>query len=397
MRDVSSGHQPVNHHATLGIGKVAPGGVLLGNGDGTFQSRIDYAIGNGPSGTTMVAGDFNGDGREDLAVVGSAGLMILLGNGDGTFQPTASQNGLAHLRAVADFNNDGKLDLLVDSGIVRCGSGLPIRFCGAPVGVMLGNGDGTFKPPSIFNGGSFTLSALAADFDGDGNVDVGVVDGNNLQIYLGDGKGGFGSATPFPLRAAGTNGLIVSAVAADFSGDNAPDIAGPNAGAAYVGVSVNNTGAAFSLSASAATPSTIGPGQSAASTITIELRSSFKDPVSLTCAVQPTQPGAPTCSLSSSSITFGAKGNATATLSIGAGSPVAAEHSSVQDLAFRMLPFPVGAFVLFGEVLGQDASRKKRLLRRLLGLALFCGLISLIACGGKRRIECSDLCGDGYG
>ena len=60
--------------------------VLLGNGDGTFQPQVTYAVGSGPD--ALVAGDFNGDGRTDLAVAnsGSNDVSVLLGNGDGTFQ-----------------------------------------------------------------------------------------------------------------------------------------------------------------------------------------------------------------------------------------------------------------------------------------------------------------------
>ena len=117
--------------------------VLLGNGDGTFQTAVTYGTG-GLGATSVAVGDLNGDGKPDLAVVnaGSPQVGVLLGNGDGTFQKVrrylSGGFGISSV-AIADVNGDGKLDLL----IVNCGT------CGlqeAVAGVLLGNGDGTFEP-----------------------------------------------------------------------------------------------------------------------------------------------------------------------------------------------------------------------------------------------------------
>ena len=109
--------------------------VLLGNGDGTFQPQVTYAVGTYPY--ALVAGDFNGDGRTDLAVANlfDGTVSVLLGNGDGTFQsrstslvgrcPTRSSSG--------DFNGDGRTDLAVTN------------YNDDTVSVLLGNGDGTFQ------------------------------------------------------------------------------------------------------------------------------------------------------------------------------------------------------------------------------------------------------------
>jgi DNA-binding beta-propeller fold protein YncE len=89
--------------------------VLLGNGDGTFQPRTDYAAGTNPLG--IAVGDFNGDGKVDLVTAnfGSKGVSLLLGNGDGTFQPRTdiALSTTPVSLAVADLNGDGKLDLAV--------------------------------------------------------------------------------------------------------------------------------------------------------------------------------------------------------------------------------------------------------------------------------------------
>ena len=97
-----------------------------------FETRANQAV-MGES-FSIVAGDFNRDGRLDVAVPAGFDLWILLGNGDGTFTPFVSYPGAFYPIAVADFNNDGVLDLAVG----------PLSNS---ISVFLGNGDGTFQPP----------------------------------------------------------------------------------------------------------------------------------------------------------------------------------------------------------------------------------------------------------
>ena len=110
--------------------------IFMGNGDGTFQAAQNISVSNYPFSVSV--GDFNGDGKPDLAVgfESSVGISILLGNGDGTFQPAISTAaGFGNYGSVAgDFNKDGKLDLAVTD-----------YFAGR-VYVLIGNGDGTFQP-----------------------------------------------------------------------------------------------------------------------------------------------------------------------------------------------------------------------------------------------------------
>src|SRR5712692_2094206 len=141
--------------------------ILLNNGQGGFQPAVNYTVGTNPQ--HVAARDFNGDGKIDLAVVnqGSGSVSILLGNGNGTFQAAASYMAGGNPRwvAIADLNGDGKPDLaVVDSGFAT----------GSGVSVLLGNGNGTFQPATFVAAGSVALSVAVGDFNGDGKADLAV-------------------------------------------------------------------------------------------------------------------------------------------------------------------------------------------------------------------------------
>src|SRR5712691_11729720 len=172
--------------------------VFLGNGDGTFRPASQLTVGNGPAGVAV--GDFNGDGKLDLAVanVNDNTLSVLLGNGDGTFQPAQTFSGVGshpYFPAVGDFNRDGKLDLAITNHL------------GNTVSVLLGNGDGTFQPVQTFLVDSDPVYVTVGDLNGDGVQDLAVANLHTIAISVLLGNAGTGStvvATPTFSPAGGT-------------------------------------------------------------------------------------------------------------------------------------------------------------------------------------------------
>lgn len=169
--------------------------IYLGNGDGTFQNAIDYDnFPNFVMPDSIVLGDFNQDKKLDLAVGSSLGTYLMLGNGDGSFQDPA-QVTAAGAVAAADLNGDGKLDLIA-----------PTAFNSDAVSVYLGNGDGTFGPGVNFAAAITPQSIVPYDVNGDGELDLlvtaydseGTGDGS-LSILLGNGDGTFQTPTNFVI------------------------------------------------------------------------------------------------------------------------------------------------------------------------------------------------------
>jgi FG-GAP-like repeat/Putative Ig domain len=157
--------------------------VLLGKGDGTFQAAVPYATGNPQDHPIAVSAvDFNGDGKLDLAVtnLNAKNVAILLGNGDGTFGTataySTTNGGFIGPSAMTtgDFNGDGKVDLAITDQQDNT------------VSILLGNADGTFQSPLEFSTGKFPIGVAAADFNGDGRLDLAVANqtDNTFSVML---------------------------------------------------------------------------------------------------------------------------------------------------------------------------------------------------------------------
>ena len=152
--------------------------VLSGSATGTFQTQTAYTVDSGPY--SVAVGDFNGDGKPDLATANydSGTVSVLLGNGDGTFQAQTSlyrATAAPYSVAVGDFNGDGKPDLAATN------------YYGNTVSVLLGNGDGTFQTQTAYAVGSYPQSVAVGDFNGDGKPDLATANtaSNSVSVLLG--------------------------------------------------------------------------------------------------------------------------------------------------------------------------------------------------------------------
>jgi hypothetical protein len=197
-----------------------------------FTAATNFAAGVRPR--FVAVGDFNGDGRQDLAVANqlSANVSILLGNSNGTFG-AATNFGAGFTPfsvAVGDFNGDGRQDLAV----ANQGS--------ADVSILLGNGNGTFGGPTNFAVGSAPSSVAVGDFDGNGRQDLAVANQGsaNVSILLGNGNGTFGAATNFAAGSAPS-----SVAVGDFDGDGRQDLAVADQFSNTVSILLNGTAVVF--------------------------------------------------------------------------------------------------------------------------------------------------------
>jgi Flp pilus assembly secretin CpaC/tetratricopeptide (TPR) repeat protein len=204
--------------------------ILLGNGAGAFTAAPSspLVLPSGSSPTSIAVGDFNKDGFSDLAVVNMAAntVSIFLGNGDGTFKPptTIATGGAPTSIVAAAFNpsNPSLIDLAVTNSVDNT------------LEVFIGNGDGTFQKGVTYATGVTPLYVASADLDVDGNLDLAVADsgvatssntvGNSVSVFLGNGDGTF--IKPGGTRLdfpAGTNPTSIAV--ADFNQDGLPDLA----------------------------------------------------------------------------------------------------------------------------------------------------------------------------
>ena len=264
-------------NADLATANYNPGGdsvsVFLGNGDGTFQAPMYYGTEGGSR--SIVAADFNGDGKPDLAAANSYSdtVGVYLGKGDGTFQPPVdyAAGSQPYSVAVGDFNRDGKLDLATANAI-------------STFSILMGNGDGTFQP-YVGYPTTYSESLTVADFNGDNRDDLALAHFEfpwTAGVVLGNGDGTFQTELQFP------SDVYPNAIAAaDVNADGASDLITANG---YLFTRTNqvdsigillNTGGTFLKTTSSTNPSKFGQ----AVTFTTTVRPSLKGTGSPTGAV----------------------------------------------------------------------------------------------------------------
>ena len=274
--------------------------VLLNNGNGTLAAPVLYDSGGYSAATTVTAADVNDDGFSDIVVSNVCSVPgisptficqeqvngsliripgtvgVLLGNGNGTFQPSVTypSGGIypGALKA-ADLNRDGKLDLIVEHG--AC-----FQCAGTATAVLIGNGGGTFQAPTIYpNSASTPVSVDATDVDGDGSVDAVVMnyctanqscDGSTgmLSVLAGNGDGTLQSASLYFLWAVSGFGYAPHTVLVrDLDNDGKPDVV--VMGWTAFGVLLNQTPRSATATTLVSQPNPSGDGLLATLTATV--------------------------------------------------------------------------------------------------------------------------------
>jgi len=211
--------------------------VLLGHGDGSFQATPSYPVIENPY--FVAVADLDGDSVPDLVTASDyyyyrGKLRVLLGNGDGSYRPAfgAADHGFFSV-AVADLDGDGIPDLVTGSQDYDPPSPPAVY-------VLLGNGDATFREAIPLAIGALPRSFAIADLDGDSDPDIVAAGGNVVSVLLGNGDGSFQAAVPFA-----TGDRPASVAVADFDGDSIPDLVTANNYSNDVSVLLGNGDGSF--------------------------------------------------------------------------------------------------------------------------------------------------------
>ena len=210
--------------------------VLLNKGDGTFLSSVTYAAGDWP--IKIVSGDLDRDHDMDLVSVNSLSydVTVFLNNGEGLFSPDSSYpvaEGPLGI-TIADMNSDGNLDLVVAN------SGAYVTS--ASISVLINTGDGTFASQLTYPTGLGAYAVYAADFDGDGDLDITTANSraDNISVHINNGYGTLTLSNTYTVPA-----FPVSVFASDFDGDGDLDISTANRDGDNISILLNDGSGLF--------------------------------------------------------------------------------------------------------------------------------------------------------
>lgn len=229
----------VNNDGNLDIVSVNYDGdnasVMLGNGDGTFATAVNYAVGTAPD--YITSADLNGDSNLDLIVSnsGSANVSVLIGNGDGTFATAVNYTvgtNPTYKIVVQDLNNDSKLDLAVGNATTN------------NISILIGNGDGTFNTQVNYPATGSVTGFYSANLDNNSSADlIGIVGVSGFDIFLNNSDGTFASVVNYPVSFR----TDVPAIVQDFNGDSFADLSFASSfnGGTTLAIFINNGDGTF--------------------------------------------------------------------------------------------------------------------------------------------------------
>ena len=371
-------------------------GVLLGHGDGTFANAVSYST-TGYSVYDIKAADLNGDGYSDLAVIAytsegvpAIGILLADSNAPGTFGTASfvAVNGRLNNLALGDLNNDGKIDMVVTEHGGNLSNG--------QIEIFLNDGTGTFAaaptayPASAIGGAggdSWPLDIQMFDINGDGNLDLVYLndDYGTLAVALGNGDGTIGTPAEFPSTE-----YVAGLALADVNGDGAMDVlAGEDeAGGFSVFLNPAGTGAGGNYSLGTSTPTgTVAAGASATYTLDLAGSNGYTGTITLACS---NLPNGAACTFSPSSVI--ANGDTplsmVMTISTMARSSAAASSRRGPSPGSTILLASLGGLGLLGLLLaGSGPKARRRRAGIVFGAVLLMTLGTVVGCDNENSAK----------
>ena len=230
-------------------------GMFIGLGNGSFADQMTYFTSYGYTPNLVAAGDFNNDSRLDIAVISSdnnyVDILLTYRNHSFSSQTNYTTTGISsdpESIAIADFNNDNRLDIVVANYLTN------------NIGIFTGHGDGTFSTQTTYSTGSKSgpISAAVGDFNSDRQLDIVVANyvSCNILIFLGSGDGVFSIRTTY---STGSNSHPYRVIVDDFNKDGRLDIVVANYISNNVGFLVGYGNGTFSMQTTYSTGSNSGP------------------------------------------------------------------------------------------------------------------------------------------